>query len=214
MGFCNYFLFLFPPLKVLVLEQHDQAGGCCHTFVEKGYEFDIGIHYIGEMAEGTFSRTFLDQLTESGMEWEKLEEAYDTVVIGCGAEDPSKKWSFPIHSGRSKLMQSLVEQFPSEEKAIEKFFSILKSLRGTTTSMALLKLLPRLISWFLISSGLFLKLCPVFRYYQRSLTDVLNELTDNKELKAVLSYSYGNYGKVDWHGLGCCCMCLYTFSIQ
>mgnify|MGYP001791614240 CR=1 FL=1 len=28
--------------KVLVLEQHDQAGGCCHTFVEKGYEFDVG----------------------------------------------------------------------------------------------------------------------------------------------------------------------------
>lgn len=28
--------------KVLVLEQHDQAGGCCHTFVEKGFEFDSG----------------------------------------------------------------------------------------------------------------------------------------------------------------------------
>ena len=28
--------------KVLVLEQHDQAGGCCHTFIEKGYEFDVG----------------------------------------------------------------------------------------------------------------------------------------------------------------------------
>ena len=23
--------------KVLVLEQHDQAGGCCHTFIDKGY---------------------------------------------------------------------------------------------------------------------------------------------------------------------------------
>ena len=22
--------------KVLVLEQHDQAGGCCHTFIDKG----------------------------------------------------------------------------------------------------------------------------------------------------------------------------------
>lgn len=22
--------------KVLVLEQHDQAGGCCHTFIENG----------------------------------------------------------------------------------------------------------------------------------------------------------------------------------
>jgi hypothetical protein len=29
--------------KVLVLEQHDQAGGCCHTFHDKGFEFDTGI---------------------------------------------------------------------------------------------------------------------------------------------------------------------------
>jgi len=28
--------------SVLVLEQHDQAGGCCHTFYEKGFEFDVG----------------------------------------------------------------------------------------------------------------------------------------------------------------------------
>ena len=28
--------------KCLVLEQHDQAGGCCHTFIEKGFEFDCG----------------------------------------------------------------------------------------------------------------------------------------------------------------------------
>ena len=28
--------------KVLLLEQHDQAGGCCHTYLEKGFEFDVG----------------------------------------------------------------------------------------------------------------------------------------------------------------------------
>lgn len=28
--------------RVLVLEQHDQAGGCCHTYIEKGFEFDVG----------------------------------------------------------------------------------------------------------------------------------------------------------------------------
>jgi all-trans-retinol 13,14-reductase len=28
--------------KVLVLEAHDQCGGCCHSFSEKGYEFDTG----------------------------------------------------------------------------------------------------------------------------------------------------------------------------
>ena len=28
--------------NVVVLEQQKKAGGCCHTFVEKGYEFDTG----------------------------------------------------------------------------------------------------------------------------------------------------------------------------
>lgn len=28
--------------RVLVLEQHSRAGGCCHTFTEKGFEFDVG----------------------------------------------------------------------------------------------------------------------------------------------------------------------------
>lgn len=28
--------------KVLVLEQHDKAGGCCHSYTEKGFEFDAG----------------------------------------------------------------------------------------------------------------------------------------------------------------------------
>ncbi|XP_060795433.1 inactive all-trans-retinol 13,14-reductase isoform X4 [Neoarius graeffei] len=29
--------------RVLVLEQHDKAGGCCHTFTEKGFEFEAGV---------------------------------------------------------------------------------------------------------------------------------------------------------------------------
>lgn len=28
--------------RVLVLEQHEQAGGCTHTFENKGFEFDVG----------------------------------------------------------------------------------------------------------------------------------------------------------------------------
>ena len=35
--------------KVLVLEQHDQIGGSLHSFHEKNFEFDTGVHYIGEM---------------------------------------------------------------------------------------------------------------------------------------------------------------------
>ena len=34
--------------RVLVLEQHDVAGGATHTFTEQGFTFDVGVHYLGE----------------------------------------------------------------------------------------------------------------------------------------------------------------------
>lgn len=71
--------------KVLVLEQHDQAGGGLHTFVEKGYEFDVGVHYVGEMGSGLF-RTLFDQLTDGQLEWAQLDDAYDVMSIGYGKD--------------------------------------------------------------------------------------------------------------------------------
>ncbi|XP_048089849.1 inactive all-trans-retinol 13,14-reductase-like [Alosa alosa] len=35
--------------RVLVLEQHDTTGGCCHTFTEKGFEFDVDIQTHAQM---------------------------------------------------------------------------------------------------------------------------------------------------------------------
>ena len=32
----------------LVLEKHYEAGGYTHVFKRKGYEWDVGVHYIGE----------------------------------------------------------------------------------------------------------------------------------------------------------------------
>ncbi|HAA16953.1 MAG TPA: FAD-dependent oxidoreductase, partial [Cytophagales bacterium] len=35
--------------KVLLLERHYTAGGYTHVFKRRGYEWDVGIHYIGEV---------------------------------------------------------------------------------------------------------------------------------------------------------------------
>merc|ERR1711970_1213777 len=72
--------------KVLVLEQHDQAGGCCHTFVDKGYEFDVGIHYIGDVGYPTLTKVLLDQISEGQIEWAPLDDDYDVVHIGYGSD--------------------------------------------------------------------------------------------------------------------------------
>lgn len=65
--------------RVCVFEQHDQAGGCLHTFVEDGFEFDTGIHYIGEMRSKSAFRVLVDQATEGQVAWAPLDAVYDTV---------------------------------------------------------------------------------------------------------------------------------------
>ena len=42
--------------KVLVLEQSDTVGGCTDNYWEKGYDFDIGLDYVGSsIARGSFN---------------------------------------------------------------------------------------------------------------------------------------------------------------
>ena len=46
-----------------MLEQGKVAGGCCSTIPEQGLNFDIGVHYVGEMGDNSFCRTFFDQVS-------------------------------------------------------------------------------------------------------------------------------------------------------
>jgi all-trans-retinol 13,14-reductase len=62
--------------KVIVLEQHNVAGGLCHTFTSGGYEFATGIHYIGQMHEGSvfMFKEYLDGITPADdlIEWDEM----------------------------------------------------------------------------------------------------------------------------------------------
>ena len=176
--------------KVLVLEQHDQAGGCCHTFIDKGFEFDVGIHYVGEMAEGSVTRFLVDELSNGKIEWLKLEHVLDTVVLGDLA-NPAK---YPVASNQEEFKNMLMARFPGEKEAIVKFFALVSRLKTVTFSYVLLKLLPLWFSRFLVKSGLAVKLFPPLAYSTRSVASVLDELTANEELKSVITYLFGDYG--------------------
>lgn len=178
---------------MLVLEQHDQAGGCCHTFIDKGYEFDTGIHYIGEMAEGTLTRVLFDQLTEGHVEWTKMEDVYDKVVLGGG--DQGNLREFPVPSGKGAWEKLLIERFPNEEKGIRKYFELVQQAATTFgLVMGVMKLAPRWLCRLLIWSGVLGRWFPVVPLLSRSLQDVLNSLFSDGDLKAVLAYSFGDYG--------------------
>ncbi|XP_076106915.1 all-trans-retinol 13,14-reductase-like isoform X1 [Mytilus galloprovincialis] len=179
--------------KVLVLEQHDQAGGCCHTFIDKGYEFDTGIHYIGKMYDGHQDRVLTDQLTGGAIEYPLIEEIYDVVRLG----DPAKSRAYNIISGRERLEKSLKEYFPKEETAIKKFMEFLIESRSSFTGYFAMKVLPKRVVKLLIATGIYKFMFRSYaKYHGTSLKTLLDDLTDNEELKAVLSYCWGDYGVV------------------
>lgn len=69
--------------RVLVLERHYVAGGFTHTFKRKGYEWDVGVHYIGEVHRpSSVLRKLFDTITGDRLGWAPTSEIYDRVCIG------------------------------------------------------------------------------------------------------------------------------------
>ncbi|XP_067950761.1 all-trans-retinol 13,14-reductase-like [Watersipora subatra] len=174
--------------KVLVLEQHDQAGGCCHTFTEKGYEFDVGIHYVGNIHIDSFPRVLLDQISYGQIQWQPLDENYDTVIFDEGEECEK------IEMRADKLREVLLKHFPEEESAIDKFIADIDVFNNSMTGVAVLKMLPGWLSKLLYASGIFDAIFSVTKNTKLTTDEYLNNLTSNIKLRSLLAYCYGDYG--------------------
>jgi all-trans-retinol 13,14-reductase len=169
--------------KCLVLEQHYTAGGYTHVFKRRGYEWDVGIHYVGEMgrSNGLMYKLF-DHITEGQLEWADMGEVYDRVVIGDKIYDFVK--------GTANFKRQLIEYFPAEKKAIEQYidlvFQCVKKSRNFYMEKAMPPMLSKLAGGIMRSAYL--------KYASRTTREVLEELTQNQLLIKVLTAQYGDYG--------------------
>jgi len=178
--------------RVLVLEQHDQAGGCCHSFLDKGYEWDVGIHYIGEMGSQTINKTLLDQISDGQIEWASLDDEFDVIQIGY---DDATSRSYPVKTGMEPWKAHLKKQFPEEHDAIEKYFHLLKTTSKSSTIHGALKLLPLWVVRIALATGVLRFFTNLFRpEYTRPLLDVVTDLTSNKDLQTMFMYCWGDFG--------------------
>ncbi|CAL8305182.1 unnamed protein product [Merluccius merluccius] len=172
--------------KVLVLEQHDQAGGCTHTFHIKGFEFDVGIHYLGQLHENSMLRVALDQLTEGQLQFAKLEEHFDTVLLG----QPHQRREYHIHAGKTEMTECLKRQFPGEEKGIDEFMRLMKLSSKRTPLIAMLKMIPYWLVHFLVQTGLLYRISSIFQLATTSHSEMMSRLTKNKDLQALSAYLF------------------------
>jgi len=177
--------------KVLVLEKHGKAGGACHIFKSDGYEFDVGIHYIGEFRKHTLSRTLLEQISRGQIGWHPLDDNFDVLIMD--SLSPEQR-SYNIPSGRGVWHKQLIEDFPKERAAIDRFFQLVQQASKDTRSLALVKVLPRwLVNWA-NRFGITSRLSSYFALAKRSTQEVVESLTDNADLRLLFSYSWGTYG--------------------
>ncbi|MCC6137549.1 MAG: NAD(P)/FAD-dependent oxidoreductase [Bdellovibrionaceae bacterium] len=169
--------------KVIIFEKHNVPGGFTHTFKRKGYEWDVGVHYVGQMGDPkNLMRKLFDYITDSQLQWASMGELYDRIKIGAKTYDFIK--------GEDKLIRELVSKFPEEEKAIHRYFKLIKSVSQSTGFFFGERSMP----WFLsYTIGFFMRLF-TNKWAQKTTYEVLRQLTANEELIAVLCGQCGDYG--------------------
>ena len=168
--------------RVAVLEQHYTAGGATHSYERAGYEWDVGVHYLGDMGRRTTVRRVMDFLTDGQLDWAPMDAHYDRFFIGENVYDAV--------AGREAFRDNLVGHFPRETAAIDRYLQLLSEVSRGMRAFTLERTLP---AWAAVAAGPWLRrqLPPGF---DRTTWEVLSELTDDPELIAVLTGQWGDMG--------------------
>lgn len=169
--------------KVLVLERHYTAGGFTHTYQRKGYEWDVGLHYIGEVHKkhSTVRRMF-DYVSDGQLQWAPMDPVYDRIVLG--------NETFDFVQGSAAFKERMHQYFPEEKKAIDAYVKLIKKVSWVAAPFFFERALP---PW--LAKPLYKRLTTPFLDYARKTTgEVLQNLTKNQKLISVLSGQWGDYG--------------------
>ena len=171
--------------RVLVLERHYTAGGFTHTFRRPGYEWDVGVHYIGEVSRPrSILRRVFDFLTDGELEWADMGDVYDRIVIDDRSYDFMK--------GRERFRERLQDYFPGEALAIDRYLERVE----TTSKKAQLYFAEKAVPPFVSSVvGRWMRR-PLLKETRVTTREVLESLTSNQELIGVLTGQWGDYGLV------------------
>jgi all-trans-retinol 13,14-reductase len=170
--------------KVLVLESHYEPGGFTHTFKRKGYEWDIGVHYIGEVhrPQSMISKLF-NYINDTPLEWSDMGDVYDKMIFG--------KEVYNYKKGVDGFVKQMKTYFPNSEdqEAIDKYIWTIKDAQKSQQLYFIEKTLNETMAS--LFSNLMRKAA---MKYNRPTLEVLQEITKNEKLIAVLTGQFGDYG--------------------
>ena len=168
--------------RVLVLEQHFTAGGFTHTFERKGkFHWDVGLHYVGDMGEGSTGKAVFDYLTDGNLQWHKMPDPFEKFVY--------PDFTFEVYADPDRFQADLIQRFPHEQIAIRRYFKDVQKAAFWFGMHSMLELFPR---W----------LHPLLRRVMRSFGAIARQTTQryldrnfrDAHLKALLASQWADYG--------------------
>jgi all-trans-retinol 13,14-reductase len=115
-------------IRPLVLEQHFAPGGNAQTFRRhKQFDFDVGLHYIGDCGPGGLFDSLLGQMGIAGqVEFLPMDQdGFDTLRF--------PDMEFRVPAGWERYHQRLRETFPDEARAVDRY---IEHLRAVATASA------------------------------------------------------------------------------
>lgn len=181
-GLCTAAILAKDGKKVLVLERHFMAGGFTHAFKRKKYEWDVGLHYVGDLSKNDLVKGIFDYITDEQLTWEPMDEVYDTAII------EGDRYEFVV--GEDNLREKMISYFPQEREAINQYFKLVKKLNNSSPLYFCERLLPP--AWSYLFSKLMRR--GFLKYSKLTTYEVLRSLTSNEKLISVLCAQCGNYG--------------------
>ncbi|MCB0033015.1 MAG: NAD(P)/FAD-dependent oxidoreductase, partial [Anaerolineales bacterium] len=156
-----------------------------HVFKRNGYEWDVGIHYIGGVNHHkTLMYALFHYISGGQMQWEDMGEVYDKVRFGDEL--------FEFRKGPKNFLKQLQEYFPdpADQRAIEQYLELVQEANAASTNYFAEKALPPLVAK--VAGGQMRK--GFLRFAEQTTLEVLEELTTNRKLIAVLTAQFGDYG--------------------
>ena len=107
--------------RVVVVDRQPVAGGNTSVFTHEGYEFDIGLHYLGGFRGGRpGARALLEPLGIDLRFREQDPDGFDTLLFD--------DMTFAVPKGVEAFRARLREAFPAEGAAIDRYLQRIAAL--------------------------------------------------------------------------------------
>lgn len=109
--------------RVLVVEQHDIAGGNSHVFRRRRkFEFDVGVHYLGDCGEDGIIPAILGGLgARDRVEFRELDpDCFDRVQLPGATVDVPADWSL--------YLERLCAALPDDRAGLTEFVGIIEAM--------------------------------------------------------------------------------------